>query len=72
MYWLNGLSTPLWVLMSLTLLPHMVSAIAALSSSSSDSWKAASSMTTSPCKPRKFDGRLDSADFKAAEAKRIM
>lgn len=43
---LNGLSTPSWVEITSTLPPHMRRAMAAFSSSSSASWKAASSKIT--------------------------
>ncbi|MNH13443.1 hypothetical protein D3C79_730150 [compost metagenome] len=69
MSWLNRLSTPLWVLMRRTLAPHMVSASAAFSTSASRSWKAASSMVTLPCIPRRLLGLEESACTLKPEAK---
>ncbi|MOA36653.1 hypothetical protein D3C78_1581890 [compost metagenome] len=54
---LNGLSVPSWVLMTCTSPPQMSSANAALSSSASSPWKAASSITTTPWRPRRLLGR---------------
>ena len=58
---LNGLSSPLWVLMMRTSPPQISSAIAALIRPARSLWNAASSMITRPCLPRRLRGVDDSA-----------
>jgi len=68
--WLNGLVWPLWVLMTRTLPPQIRSALTAAMTSRTSAWNAASSMQTTPCRPRMFSGRDDSASTRKPEAKR--
>jgi len=64
---LKGLPAPSWVEITRTRPPQIKSARAALISSPSLSWNAASSMTTTPCLPRRLAGRDDRATIRRPE-----